>query len=321
MKHFRFGLSLLTFFFVATIIASGGLPASTQDQPEKRADASTSQDKNKETDKQDKDKDENPPAVISDKEPSSDIKSPTPLILGEIVKGRLDASADTGKYHHWLISLSPGKYKIVLDVKRADDRIENGAFLGGYLEWFSTEGEKIEQLDRVFINGEYRWRLICRFEVKKPLKRILRYANEHTILDYWLGLFKTVEKVRTPYFAKCPKVQRLALGKAAQAIVDGVSPFARDVWYSIELAPGDYKVITEWARVDGQVAFVGGNLSTYSAEGDWKQTFLSSVESNEVSTKKIGKLSLADKTTVLFRVSGDYTKESVSLSIDKIQDE
>lgn len=38
----------------------------------------------------------------STKSPSADIRRPVPLHLGEIVKGRLANSTETGKYHFWV---------------------------------------------------------------------------------------------------------------------------------------------------------------------------------------------------------------------------
>ncbi len=56
-------------------------------------------------------------AIIASKTASLDEKRPTPLAVGETVKGRLGASKN---YHYWKFDAQPGRYRVVVDVKRAD---------------------------------------------------------------------------------------------------------------------------------------------------------------------------------------------------------
>lgn len=56
---------------------------------------------------------------ISTKRPSSDQAAPIVLEIGEVVRGRLGA---TGTHHYWQLQGPPDRYRVVLDVKRADDR-------------------------------------------------------------------------------------------------------------------------------------------------------------------------------------------------------
>lgn len=317
MKYARHGLLFL--LSLALAIATGQVLTLAQDRQEKKSDTSATQDAKADKDKQDKDKekdkDENPPAVISDKDPSSDVSAPTPIKLGEIVTGRLGNSGETGKYHFWLVNLPAGKYKVILDVKRADD---SGGNIGGSLQWFSPDGEKMDGLGGMNeIN--YRHRSIHRFGIKKPIKLILRYSNAFTISDYWLGLFQQDDKVRSPFFVKCPKVGALTLGMTVSAVLDGAEPLARDAFYNIELRPGDYKVTAEYVREDGKGGNVGGNVTAFGPEGDQGSGMLGANDI-DFSSKKVGKFSLADKQKIIFRLRAAFTKEIIKFTISKWQE-
>lgn len=261
-----------------------------------------------------------PPAAISSKEPSADIHTPVPIDLNEIVTGRLAVSSETGKSHYWLIAVPPGRYKLVLDVRRADDRAD--AFVGGNLDWFSTDGQKLGNLGWTQAPNQYRARFIYRFVAKKPAKQILRYSNENAVSDYWIGLFREDTEIRSPFFVNTPRVEAISVGEPVLAVLDGANPLRRNEYYSIQLRPGDYKVEVEFRRTDGSSqAFVSGSVDGFGPEGDHPQQILSVLEANESSAKKVGKLSLADTTNLLLRVQALDTTEASTFSITKWQGE
>ena len=169
--------------------------------------------------------------TISSKQPSSDVSVPSSIVVGEIVKGRLANSGEVGKYHYWLVSLSPGKYKVVIDVRRADDTSSN---VGGSLDWFSTDGVKIDHFLQVN-DVDNRSRKIGYFEVKKPLKRILRYSNDWTVSDYWLGLFPASTQIVSPFFVHCPEVKEIAIGQPMTSLLYGDRTIGRDAYYRVRL--------------------------------------------------------------------------------------
>lgn len=257
-----------------------------------------------------------PPAQISSKEPSSDIHAPVPIDLNEIVTGRLAVSSETGKSHYWLIAVPAGKYKIVLDVKRADDRAD--AFVGGNLDWFSMDGQKLGNLGWTQAPNAYRARFIYRFVAKKPAKQIVRYSNQNAVSDYWIGLFREDANIRSPFFVNAPRVEAISIGQPATAVLDGANPLRRNAYYSIQLAPGDYKVEVEFRRTDGSSqAFVSGSVDGFGPEGDHPQQILTVLQANESSAVKVGKLSLADTTNLLLRVQALDTTEASTFSITK----
>jgi hypothetical protein len=249
--------------------------------------------------------------LISDKAPSSDINSPSPLDLGQVVKGRLGNSDESGKFHFWLMNFPVGSFKVVLDVRRSD--LSNGN-IGGAIQWFSTDGEKLD-LSCGMNEIDYRWRQTCGFTIKKPFKAVLRYANAFTVSDYWLGVFKSDAPIQAPFFYKPPTVSVMKLGQPITATLDGSQPIERDAWYLLKLRPGDYKLSVEYRRADGTKGNVGGVLNMYGPDGNHNSSG-NGANDIDFSSKTVSKLSLADDSSILFRVSASFTKELVSFEIE-----
>lgn len=251
-------------------------------------------------------------ATISSTQPSSDVAMPTSLAVGEIVKGRLADSSQTGKYHYWLVNLSPGNYKIVIDVRRADDTNSN---VGGSLDWFTTRGEKIGQLLQVS-DVDNRSRKFGYFEVRRPLKRIVRYSNDWTVSDYWLGLFPASAQIVSPFFVHCPEVKELTVGQPTTTLLYGDRTLGRDAYYRVHLSSGDYRVSAEFRMADGSQGNVGGVVARLSREGEVVQQQAVVVNDIGVWSKRSSKLSLADDSTILFRVRAQWAPEQATLNVE-----
>ena len=254
--------------------------------------------------------------TISSKTPSSDISSPSPLYLGEVVKGRLGNSDETGIFHFWLVDFPVGSFKIVLDVRRSD---LNNSNVGGLVQFFSTDGEKLD-LSCAMNQVDYRWRQICGFTVRGAFKSVLRYSNAFTVSDYWLGVFKSDAPVKSPFFDKSPPVLPVKLGQRVTATLDGSQPPERDAWYSFRLRPGDYKLSVEYKRADGQKGNVGGMLNTYGPDGNYSSS-ANGANDVDFSAKAVSRLSLADDTSMLFRISAAFTKELVTFEIEPAKEQ
>ncbi len=254
---------------------------------------------------------------ISSKAPSSDVNSPVPMKVGEVVNGRLGNSDETGKHHFWLVDLPAGNYKFVLDVRRADDQ---NSLVGGSLEWFSLVGEKLDSIGRLY-DTDNRHRGVYRFVLKEPMKRIVRYGNGHTVSDYWLGLFQQPAQITSPFFVRCPKVEPLKLGQSVTTTLDGSQPLLRDAYYSITLPAGDYRVSTDFRREDNQKNLVGGSVAVLDTDGDTRIDSLLYAYDRDFSTKKTAKLLLADEAPLIFKVRASHTSEVLAFAIEKWPDQ
>jgi hypothetical protein len=250
---------------------------------------------------------------INSTAPSSDVKSPAALPLGKVVAGRLGESDKTGKYHYWLVDLPAGSYKAVLDIKRADDKHSNVA---GMLEWFSLEGKKLDRLGQM--NAiDYRHRSVFGFRSDQPIRRVLRVDNNHSVCDYQLGIFTQEERVSTPFFKKCPKVEPIQIGQAVTTpLLDADRPYQCDAYYSIRLPAGDYRISTEFRRQDRKSSNVGGTLHALGVDGEHRDKVLH-VNGIKPALKESAKLSLADEMTFILRVEAGFTRETAVLLVEK----
>jgi von Willebrand factor type A domain len=250
---------------------------------------------------------------ISDKNPSTDPNAPVALNLGEVVKGRLGDSDKTGKYHYWLLDLPPGKYKFVLDLKRADEKDSN---IGGNL-YMTTPGGKEGQKIGIMNETDHRRRSVFRMEASEPIKGVLRYANDFTISDYHLGVFRDSDQLGGLFFVKPPVVVPIKLGApVTTSVLDGANTQKRDVYYAITLPASDYKVSVEFRRVDQKDSNVGGLVSALDQDGDHKTDSVVRVNKIGPAANGAAKLSLADQANVIFRTRADFARETAVFSVE-----
>jgi VWFA-related protein len=250
---------------------------------------------------------------ISDKNPSTDPNAPVALNLGEVVKGRLGDSDKTGKYHYWLLDLPPGKYKFVLDLKRADEKDSN---IGGNL-YMTTPGGKEGQKIGIMNETDHRRRSVFRMEASEPIKGVLRYANDFTISDYHLGVFRDSDQLGGLFFVKPPVVVPIKLGAPVTTpVLDGADTPKRDVYYAITLPAADYKVSVEFRRVDQKDSNVGGLVSALDQDGDHKTDSVVRVNKIGPAANGAAKLSLADQANVIFRTRADFARETAVFSVE-----
>lgn len=252
--------------------------------------------------------------MISDKVPSAEVDRPVALATGEIVKGRLGNKDEGGKSHYWLVALTPGTYKVVIDVRRADGTDSN---VGGQLEWLSRDGERLQDVGRINETDD-RYRGVFGFTLKAPLTAVLRYSNSFTVSDYWLGVFKGDVAVPGPFFAVQPSIQPLKLGESASVQLHGTASNSRDAYYGVRLPAGDYKITTEYRRTDGRSNNVGGQTFLLDTDGMVRDK-LNHANEIDTFTRKVATLSLADELAAVIKVRANFADELVTLKVERVQ--
>jgi hypothetical protein len=250
------------------------------------------------------------------KSPSTDLSSAVPLELREIVSGRLQASQSNPKAHYWLFDLPAGNYKVVLDVRRTDDRILN---LLGSLDLFWLDGRVDGWRGSV---NEIDSRARCIFPLRLDLaaKGILSFRNDEWIVDYQLAIVPSAERVPGPFFENCPPVSPLEVGQTATIPLLGGPGLAGDAYYSLRLAPGDYDVCARFERTNGQTGFLAGNVDVYDADGA-NIGFLNgkiAASANDVAVGECQRMSLAEAETRFLRVRARDAQQKVVFSVRKV---
>lgn len=255
--------------------------------------------------------------TISDKTPSADPNAPVALNLGEVVKGRLDNSDRTKKYHYWQVDLPAGDYKFVIDVKRADDRESN---VGAELHFMKPDGKLGRQIGK--LNAiDMRRRGVFRVPLAEPLRGVVQFANDFTISDYHLAVFRDAEPLRGLFFVQPPPVVPLALGKPITTpVLDGRNPKQSDAYAWIKLAAGDYKLTAEFQRQDQLKSNVGGNVGALGPDGETRVESLLKINKIAPSDKKSAKLSLAEEATITFKLRAEFTPEIATFVVENWTD-
>ena len=138
--------------------------------------------------------------VASTAKPSADPNQPTPLKLGEVVKGRVDPKSRTNKAHYWLVDLPAGEYKAVVDMERGDRRNLN---IIGEVHWLSLDGEDLgrghfndDRLPLTAMSSRSGW-------TSRARDRAAVEAED--MMDYDLGLFEATATVTVPFFRSPPR--------------------------------------------------------------------------------------------------------------------
>ena len=243
-----------------------------------------------------------PPATpISSKAASPELSAPESIASGEVVKGRLAAR----KSHFWQIKAPGGRYRVVLDVKRAIDENSN---LNIVVEAVDHDGRALERL--LMLNEiDVRRRLVANIDSGKSNSDvILRISGASAILDYWLGIFPIDATPPFPYFTKTPKVEALQLGRPVSTVVAPLLTDPDGAWYSIDLDAQDYRISAQFTRSDGAKGNVMGKVDMFGPLGDTGKGHNRICLVNEIDTSAAcaAKLILAEKASVLFRVRSEH---------------
>jgi hypothetical protein len=239
---------------------------------------------------------------ISPKSASTNKAAPTPLDAGEIVKGRLGESDKTGQFHYWKVAAPAGDYRVVLDVKRADDKHSN---IQTELAAFGPDGNELAKV--IGMNEiEFRTRDAATLNTAENRDITLRVSNGSGIVDYWLGIFPPDSAITAPYFARTPPVQPLEFGKAYAATLVPKPGAPAEAWYSMSLKAMDYKVSAEFKRMDSKKSNVQASVDIFGPIGEQLQEMnknVCGVNEIDVGATCVTKLVLAQDTKVLVRIT------------------
>src|SRR5262245_58164582 len=254
-----------------------------------------------------------PKTAIAARTASVEQDRPTPIAAGETVRGRV---GERKASHYWKVDAQPGKYHVVIDVKRADDAHSN---IQSSILALAGNGrpEKIVRLNEI----EFRARAVGEIDTAKTPDVVLRVDNESSIVDYWLGLFPLGVKVAAPYFARTPRIEPLPFGKPVSALLEPMPETPAEAWYAVRLQGIDYRISIEFKRTDGVTSNVQGSVDIFGPMGERLSGMkgLCHVNAVDVMGKCSTKLSLADEAQVLLRLSpGNAANYTATLTVEPL---
>ena len=234
---------------------------------------------------------------VSAKKPGAAFATPTAIVLGEVVKGRIS----DGQNQFWRIEAPAGKYRLIFDAKNASD---SGVGLIIHVTG-STGGD--EQNLVSLSDNQIKQRGTA--EIDLPDGGLTLHVGGATgIRDYWLAVTPVDAEVSVPYFVSSPAVTPLELGKPASAVLSESEP---EAWFSTALEARDYKVTAEFTRTD-KASSLNADLSLFGRLGEVTQgpTKVCSVTENASTATCSSKLVVAQDGPVTLRATaswkGDY---------------
>jgi hypothetical protein len=210
--------------------------------------------------------------LISSAVGAQDIDHPLPLQMNVPTTFRLAAD----EHGYYGISLPQGDAKIILDVRRADEK--NGNIIGGLT--IRDEDGKVIQSNAIHMNYiEVEHRSVNRFSLRRAAKVILDVVNDSGGANFWLTV------VKTPANAKGNSVATTAPTSKEQ-IPGLVVPLFGEK-YPMPMLPGQ----PESGRLDkDEYAY----FITLLPAGTYK-AFLDFSSANRTQTNLIGDLTLMDE--------------------------
>ena len=242
-----------------------------------------------------------PPAVatpVSRKVASTTAATAVAIEAKEVVRARLAANVS----HFWQIKAPPGQYRLVFDIKRADDQNSN---LAAAVSALDPDGRDLGPL--VGLNAiDVRRRLVKIIDTtgRASPDLILRVGGVGSIVDYWLGIFPLDAAVAFPYFSRTPTVEPLDLGRPVSAVLEAPSTNSDGAWYSVDVDAQDYRVSAEFTRVDGVKSNLAAGIDMFGRLGETGPggENICGVNAIDVSARCARKLVFSEKASLLFRV-------------------
>jgi hypothetical protein len=255
---------------------------------------------------------------ISQKSASTDQQGPTAINTGEIVKGRLGETGKTSTHHYWKISAPAGRYRVVLDAKRSDDKLSNIMIHVNAFGPDDAKGKPIIGMNEL----DYRSRAAAWIEsAGKDL--VLRVDNDSGIIDYWLAVFPDGAAIPAPYFVRTPPIAPVDFGKPISGSLD-IKQGESGNWYAAGLKAKDYKITAEFKRVDGKKTNIQARVDVFGSIGEKPQSMRSQVCTvNEIDTTAActAKLVMANDAQVLFRLSPtDQSAFKTTFKVEPVED-
>lgn len=246
-----------------------------------------------------------PPSVPVVKTVSSEangIGNPEPLQLGVIYEVTLEKNEES----YFRLSSPARDFKIVLDMRRADNRDSN---LISALSILDEDGAVVQDGAVGFNEIDVDHRKTAIFSLgKQPAIVGFKLLNEHDTATFWLTVREKTASQLIPFFAKVVP-QAMRPGEPTSGVLD----VNEDVYYTIPLPRGDYKVVVDFSNSNRQKTNIQGYLALLDSDGG-NQAELIQFNEIDVSYRKVAVFSLQTDANLIAKISNrsypvDYTVE------------
>ena len=204
-----------------------------------------------------------------------DIDNPSTLELGTIQKISLEPNQD----YYVRLSESAESVKVVLDMKRADNRNSN---LQSRLSVLNQDGTVAEDSLINFNELDTGARKTASWSTRQAAIIGFKLLNGSAPADFWLSVRQEPAPQFVPFFATIAP-QPMKLGEEASGLLGP----DEDAYYMTPLGQGDYQIIVDFANAERRNTNIQGSVALLDEDGG---NYRESVRFNEldVSYRKIG---------------------------------
>jgi hypothetical protein len=231
---------------------------------------------------------------------SYSVEEPSRLKVGQLVSGRVDRGSASAEAHYWSISLTKGDHYFVIDSKLANGENSN---LGMRLELLSSAGAKLEKIG-TSNEVELRTRGAFKYTVAESNDYILKVSSYSDIQDYELAVFSG-GRIPSPYFSDCPEVKELEFGATYEFKVGGENMQARDTWFIVPFAAGDYQITLDLEIEESERQNIWGSVDFSESFGEISNNLVKIIETG-FSAREVGEKPFAAPSKALVRIIGEH---------------
>ena len=231
-----------------------------------------------------------------------DIDNPSTLELGTIQKISLERNQD----YYVRLSESVESVKVVLDMKRADNRNSN---LQSRLSVLNQDGTVAEDSLINFNELDTGARKTASWSTRQAAIIGFKLLNGNAPADFWLSVRQEPAPQFVPFFATIAP-QPMKLGEEASGLLGP----NEDAYYMTPLGQGDYQIIVDFANAERRNTNIQGSVALLDEDGG---NYRESVRFNEldVSYRKIGAFLLRNDGPVILKVQNTHDTVRYTLRV------
>src|SRR3954447_2529479 len=249
-----------------------------------------------------------PVTPMSDARPGKADAAPGTLAIGQYVRGRLGSDGPS-RTHYWAAELQPGKYLIILDTHRSDER---DAHVSVAASWAGGDGGLLATTNSPF----GRDRGVAEVTIEQAGRKVLKVENRDAMTEYQLALVKADTPFSNTWLLEGSAPRTIVLGEAVTTPeLDGESVFARDAFYLVTLPEGDFKLSSQY-KATGEGSHCGVELDSLTLAGVDDRSLIHAFGTDKQGCAVV-KVMTADEATMLLRVRAKGCKQVTRFRIEK----
>lgn len=199
--------------------------------------------------------------------PDNSLTAPSPLTVGEPVRGQIEPDSVDNDFHTWQVSLEPGNYHLIADVsvlKEGQDSI------GLKIQTLGAPSAENQDLAADFHSG-LDLRIYKFLEIRTAQIMTLQVdAGYNSIHNYTMGIFSNGTAVPSPTIERCLPVNALSLDTTESVDLESDDSREDDRWFRIDLTEQEY--LLDASTTSTETTSIGYEFELFEQFGQTSET-------------------------------------------------